>query len=264
MGYSPGFSRGLDGWFYIGKRVGGGFYTLEEIDIARAAIERWMDNQSAAEIARRLVNLQQQRQIETRLLDQKAHRILHDDVLPLLHTALLAEPQGKAASAISEAHQQISRLLRDAPPLPPVEIARNGLFAALETIARNEANLLKARLTYEVDDRAMQSAAALPPDAAETIFYASRECLRNIQKHTRPSVDEGLKIRIRAVVDGMLQISIENNGTGKETGGDYPTPPGGQGIRLHNAMLAVFGGGMRLEYLENGDTRVTISLPVDS
>jgi signal transduction histidine kinase len=246
---------------FISERSGGGFYTQEEIEIARAAVQRWMDSLAAAEIARRLVNLQQQKQTETRLLDQKSRRILHDDILPLLHTALLTDPHSPAAIQITEAHQQISRLLREAPPPPPAEIASSGLFTALERIARSEADLLQARLVMDIGDRAVQAAASLPSDTAETVFYAARECLRNIQKHTQPTGDGVLEIRIRSEVSGMLQIIIENNGISRGTDDDTLSSSG-QGIQLHNAMLAVFGGGLRLEKLDSGNTRVTISVPI--
>lgn len=251
-------TRGLDGWLFIGNHSDGGFYTQEEINIARAAVLRLMDSLAAAEIARRLVNLQQQKQAETRLLDQRTRQILHDDILPLLHTALLTDPHGPAAAQITEAHRLISGLLREAPPPPPAEIARSGLFAALEQLARKEASLLKADMEIEFDSQAVNAGFSLPPDAAETVYYAVRECLRNIAKHVRASNEEALKIKLRGTVDGMLEISLENNGINTS-----PTVvTSGEGIRLHNAMLAVFGGGIQLERLENVRTLAVIRLPL--
>jgi hypothetical protein len=252
-------TRGLDGWLFIGNHTNGGFYTQEEINIARAAVLRLMDSLAAAEIARRLVNLQQQKQAETRLLDQRSRQVLHDDILPLLHTALLTDPHGPAAGQITEAHRLISGLLREAPPPPPSEIARAGLFAAVEQLARKEAGLLKADLEIEIDIQAVHAASALPPDAAETVYYAVRECLRNIVKHARASSSESMKIKLQATVNGMLEISLENNGLDTNL---PETASTGEGIRLHNAMLAVFGGGIQLERLDNGRTLALIRLPL--
>jgi hypothetical protein len=254
-------TRGLDGWLLIGDHSDGGFYTQEEISITRAAVQRLLDSMAAAEIARRLVNLQHQKQAETRLLDQKSRQILHDDILPLLHTALLTDPHGPSSTQITEAHRLISGLLREAPPPPPSEIAHSGLFSAIERIARSEAELLKADLTMEFTDQAAQAAASLPPDAAETVFYAVRECLRNIGKHSRASGSEPLKIKIQAVVNGMLEICLENTGDIKPSG-QPETASTGEGIRLHNAMLAVFGGGIHLERTGYGHTRAVIRLPI--
>lgn len=252
--------RGLDGWLFLGKHTNHGFYTKEDIEIARSAVERWMDNQSAAEIARRLVSLQQESRISSRLLDQKARRILHDDILPLLHTALISDSKSPAAIQITEAHHQISQLLREAPPPPPPEIAAHGLFTAIRQIANSEAELLHADLNVDVDPQAEQAAASLSADAAEAVYHAVRESLRNIQKHTYLPEDERLKIKITSKADGLLFIQIENNGTDRYD--NKSVTDGGQGIKLHNAMLAEFGGGMRLENPSDRIARVTIVIPV--
>ena len=255
-------SRGLEGWLFIGERANGGFYTMEEIKIARAASERLMDIQTAAEVARRLVVLQRKQQIETRLLDQKARQVLHDEILPLLHTALLTDPKSPAAAQITSAHQQISQLLREAPPPPPADIARHGLFSVLKKTAQTEAAFMHASLKFEIDPQVEAAGLRLSPEAAETIFYAFRECLRNIQQHSRQVDGLPIEIKISAKLDGVLKIMIENNGGSKETNAENSPVSSGQGLSLHNAMLAVFGGGLRLEYLDHGITRVTISLPV--
>ncbi len=254
-------SRGLDGWLLIGKHTDGGFFTREEINIARAAVLRLMDSLSAAEIARRLVNLQRQKQTETRLLDQRSRQILHDDILPLLHTALLTAPHGPAAVQLTEAHRLISNLLREAPPPPPSEIARSGLLPAVELLARNEAGLMKAELVLDIADRATKAGSTLSQEEAETLYYAVRECFRNISKHAQAPGRAVLKITLKATVNDMLEISIRNNGDNK-TCVSMETASTGEGLRLHNAMLAVFGGGIHLEQLSNGDTRVIIRLPL--
>ncbi|MEI8130852.1 MAG: hypothetical protein WCG34_00365 [Leptolinea sp.] len=254
-------SRGLEGWLFIGERNDGGFYTMEDIKVARSASERLMDIQTAAEVARRLVVLQRKQQIETRLLDQKARQVLHDEILPLLHTALLMDPKSPAASQITAAHKQISQLLREAPPPPPADIASNGLFSVLKKTAQNEAVFLHANLVFEVDPQVEAAASRLPPEAAETLFYAVRECLRNIQRHTQIEDGQPIDINVSGSSNGALQIIIENNGAAIITNGNNMVSSSGQGLSLHNALLAVFGGGLRLEHLENGNTKVSISLP---
>ncbi|BCY17997.1 histidine kinase [Leptolinea sp. HRD-7] len=254
-------SRGLDGWLYIGKHSDGGFFTREEINIARAAVLRLMDSLAAAEIARRLVNLQRQKQTETRLLDQRSRQILHDDILPLLHTSLLTASYGASAAQISEAHRLISNLLREAPPPPPSEIARSGLLPAIEQLARSEAELMKAELSVDMGDRVIKASLSLSQEEAETVYYAVRECLRNIGKHVQAPTHTVLKVTLKASVNEMFEISIWNNGIEKAPG-SYQTASTGEGLRLHNAMLAVFGGGIHLEHLSGGETRVIIRLPI--
>ena len=81
--------RGLIGALLLGEKRDGGLYTQEEIEIGRAAGERLIDSEASAELARRLITLQRQRLAESQILDRRTRRVLHDDVLPKIHTALL-------------------------------------------------------------------------------------------------------------------------------------------------------------------------------
>jgi signal transduction histidine kinase len=73
----------------LGEKRDGGLYTQEEIEIARASGERLIDTQASIELARRLMALQRQRLAQTQVLDRQTRRILHDDILPSLHAAML-------------------------------------------------------------------------------------------------------------------------------------------------------------------------------
>ena len=61
--------------------------------------------------------------------------MLHDEVLPLIHTAMLSLSAGKPADVafkqLSDAHQEVSNLLRDLPMTTTPDIARLGLIATL-------------------------------------------------------------------------------------------------------------------------------------
>ena len=81
--------RGLMGILLLGEKRDGSLYTQEEIEIARAAGERLLDARAARELARRLLLVQRTRLADEYLQDVRVRRALHDDVLPLLHTALL-------------------------------------------------------------------------------------------------------------------------------------------------------------------------------
>src|SRR5439155_25530159 len=82
--------RGLIGVLLLGEKRNGGLYTQEEIEIARASGERLIDTQASAEMARRLMALQRQRLMESQVVDRRTRRMLHDDVLPRIHAAILA------------------------------------------------------------------------------------------------------------------------------------------------------------------------------
>ncbi len=57
--------------------------------MARAPGERLIDASAITEVARRLMGLQRERLVESRLIDQQTRRMLHDEVLPELHSVLL-------------------------------------------------------------------------------------------------------------------------------------------------------------------------------
>lgn len=89
--------RGLVGALLLGEKSGGGLYTQEEIEIARATGERLIDTQASAAMAQRLMALQRQRMSGSQVLDRRTRRVLHDDILPQLHTAMLALSVGRGS-----------------------------------------------------------------------------------------------------------------------------------------------------------------------
>src|SRR4029078_4987915 len=159
--------RGLIGALLLGDKRDGGLYTQEEIEIARAAGERLIDTQASAEMARRLMTLQRQRLAESQVVDRRTRRVLHDDVLPQLHTVMLLlqstsmderpktkdessehsadqrssaddqlssfvlRPSSEAISILADVHRQIANLLHAMPATAAPELARLGLIDAL-------------------------------------------------------------------------------------------------------------------------------------
>ena len=100
--------RGLIGVLLLGEKRDGGLYSQEEIEIARASGERIIDTKASAEMAQRLMALQRRRLAESQVLDRRARRVLHDDVLPLLHTAMLALMSGEGRKAPISPRRPIS------------------------------------------------------------------------------------------------------------------------------------------------------------
>src|SRR5262249_10871208 len=133
--------RGLIGVLLLGAKRDGGLYTQEEIEIARASGERLIDTQASAEMAGRLMALQRQRLAESQVLDRRARRVLHDEVLPRLHAAMLKlsvqgqdqapQPAAEGLALLADVHRQISDLLHELPPAAAPAVARLGLLGAL-------------------------------------------------------------------------------------------------------------------------------------
>jgi signal transduction histidine kinase len=254
-----GSTRGQIGVLLLGEKQADGPYTQEEIEIARAAAERILDTHASSELARRLMALQRQRLAETQVLDQRTRRLLHDDVLPRLHAALLglqSNPQA-AAQSLTEAHRQIAGLLRELPAAAPA-VARLGLVGALEQVLRDELPDAFDAVNWEVDPAARLH--EIPSLTAEVLFYAAREALRNAARHGRGGENRPLLLRITLAAAPILTVQIEDNGVGLEAA--QTAGGSGSGLALHSAMLAVVGGTLAIESAAGAFTRVTMTLPV--
>ncbi|MEW5867765.1 MAG: ATP-binding protein [Chloroflexota bacterium] len=261
--------RGLCGLLLLGEKKDGGLYTQEEIEIARSAGERLMDMQAGAEMARRLMGLQRQRLAESQVLDRRTRRVLHDDILPRLHAAMLslssADPAGELAETVNlmgEVHRQIANLLRELPAATTPEVARLGLAGALRQVVEGELNGAFDQVTWEVAPEAEHKADHLPHLAAEVLFYAAREAIRNAARHARPVPSDGpLHLRIAVSWQEGLEVRIEDNGIGMEQSA-ASQGGSGQGLALHSTLLAVVGGSLSVESISGASTCICLNLPV--
>jgi len=271
-------AEGLIGLLLLGEKSDGGLYTQEEIDIARAGGERLMDALASAELARRLLVLQRQRLAESQVVDQRTRRVLHDDVLPQLHAALLhlhseaaaqsAPATAEAAALLAAAHRQIAELLRELPAGPLPDVARLGLVDALRKSVAGEFARSFDAVDWALTPEAEARARALPDLTAEVLFYAAREALRNAARHARRG-QAAAPLRVRLAVtlpraDG-LELTIEDDGAGVDSadgaggvGSPASTSSSGQGLALHATLLAVVGGTLTVESQPGAFTRVRL------
>jgi signal transduction histidine kinase len=258
--------RGLIGLLLLGEKLDGGLYTQEEIEIARASGERLIDTQASAEMARRLMALQRQRLSQGQVLDMRARRALHDDVLPRLHAAMLASPplggiEGgeDLITLLSDVHRQISDLLRDLPTSTAPQVARLGLVGALRQAVDEELGGAFDTLDWHIEPEVEQKARRIPSLTAEVLFYAAREAVRNAARHGRDETSSRpLRLDIAIHWREGLCILVEDNGVGIGTGETSK----GQGLALHSTMMAVVGGSLALESVPGVYTRVSLMLPV--
>jgi len=254
--------RGLIGVLLLGEKRDGGLYTQEEIEIARAGGERLIDAQAGAEMARRLMALQRERLAHSQVLDQRARRALHDDVLPRLHAALLTLNSGRqeeVAALLTQAHRQIADLLREMPTAVVPEVARWGLVEALRRAVEEEFGQTFDQVAWDIEPQAEREARLLPPVIAEVLFCAAREAIRNAARHGRgQDASRPLHLRVGATWRDGLEIAIEDDGVGL---GQAVTETSGQGLALHGTMMAVVGGTLTIESIPGTSTRVTLALP---
>jgi signal transduction histidine kinase len=263
--------RGLIGLLRLEAKSDGGPYAQEEIEIARASGERLIDLGASAEMARRLMELQRQRLIESQVLDRRARRVLHDDILPRLHAVMLALSAAEGGAAqeplaqLGEAHRQIADLLRDMPGAANPDIARLGLFAALRRLVEDELGGDFAEVTWEVRPEAESAAEALPLVTAEVLFYAAREAMRNAARHGRRPGGGPVQLRVEAEARAGLQLAVADNGAEAGRGpGEDSKSGSGQGLALHSTLLAVVGGTLSAERPASGGRRITLALPAQA
>lgn len=257
--------RGLIGALLLGEKRDGGLYTQEEIEVARASGERLIDTQASAEMARRLMALQRQRLAESQVLDRRARRVLHDDVLPQLHAAMLTlsgdEQAAEVVSVLADAHRQVSHLLREMPALAVPEVVRLGLVDALRHTVEEEWGDVFEDVVWRVTPEAEQRARAVPSFTAEVLFCAAREAIRNAARHGRRG-DHSRALNLCVVMawrDG-LEVVIEDDGVGLDAAGPSQEG-GGQGLALHSTMMVVVGGTLSVESVPDTYTRVVLRLP---
>ncbi len=232
--------RGLIGMLLLGPKRDGGLYTQEEIEIARAGGERLIDTQASAEMARRLMALQRRRLAESQVLDQRTRRVLHDEVLPQLHAAMLmlggAAPDAPGLALLAGVHRQIADLLRDLPAAPAPALARSGLLDALQTLVQDEFRDAFDAVTWDVAPEAAALAGSVPALSAEVLYYAAREMIRNAARHGRGG-DRGRPLHLRVAVTAQngLQIAIEDDGSGLAAPGGAGGSGQGPGAAQHAA-----------------------------
>jgi signal transduction histidine kinase len=232
-------------------------------------------------MSRRLMALQRQRLAETQLLDQRARRMLHDDILPQLHTAMLTlaaqvdpgQTVSEMVASLGDIHRQLSDLLRALPSSGASQISRLGLMAALRQAVDEEMDGAFDAVAWQVSPEMEQRAREVPTLAAEVIFYAAREAMRNAAHHGRNGdTARPLHLSVTARWHDGLEIGIEDDGVGMSAAwrsGESTR----QGLALHSTMMAIVGGSLAVEsapgnrpLAETGDyrTRVVLTLPQGS
>jgi len=192
---------------------------------------------------------------------------LHDEVLPRLHTALLelsadgqtgADKPEQVISDLSSVHRQISDLLYALPRLNAPEVSQLGLFEALRRTVTGELSGCFDSVTWNVPTDVEGCTREIQPLAAEVVFFAAREALRNAAKHANPA--DILALNITASWEKGLEIVIEDNGVGPL---EMKSESSGQGLILHSTMMAVIGGSLALERAPGSPTRLILRLPED-
>ena len=263
--------RGLIGVLLIGEKRTGGLYMQEEIETARAAGERLIDLKASVELASRLATLERQHLTQNQIIDQQTRRVLHDEILPLVHTTLLTltsendSLREESVALLSSVHRQLSDLLRSMAATTSPDVHRLGLLDALRQVVDRDLEGCFDRVDWQVGEEAESQVNLLPTLEAEVLFFAAREALRNSARYGRTENGKPFEVVIRVAYKDCLQLEIEDNGKGVETLSTMEPDPehsrSGQGLTLHSTLMAVIGGSLSLDSQRGQYTRVVLSLP---
>ena len=258
--------RGLIGLLLLGTKADGGIYTREEVEIARASGERLIDTVACARMAQRLVALQRRRLAQSQVVDRRARQVLHDDVLPRMHAAMLqlsGLPRDTASGVVeelSDVHRRLSDLLHEIPTPTSAHVERLGLLGALRRMVQDEFAQVFAGVEWDVDERAQERAQAVSGMEGEVVFLAAREAIRNAARHAHGADSaRAVTLTITARHHEGLELTVEDDGIGLAGAPDAGAP--GHGVALHSTMMAVIGGAWVSDSRPGEYTRVALLLP---
>lgn len=247
-----------DAYLILGQKGNGGLFAEEEIEIARITGTWLVHSIFLEETGNILEELQRKKIQEQRLSDQKTRQILHDEILPEIHSLILEISNDKSgnfnslyANSLTELHKRISSLLREMSDTG-LEISRLGLIPMIQKLQDTEAKDL--RIIWEIDPKTNSEVENYLPEVQEVLYYAFRESLRNAVKYSG-DLRSGVVIRIQ--YENGLSIQIKNE-IGKDP---ISVRSSGQGLKIHSALLRIFHGSLTLEFPSPKEALIRIFIP---
>jgi len=250
----------------LGYKVGGGDYTAEEMDVARAAMQRIADLVAGEQVARLTMSLLRRRIAEVKVLSAQNRRVLHDDVLPQLHAAILrlevcGDPE--AMAALADAHKTLSAMVRQMGAAVPERLEREGLVVALRRALEHDFRDAFESVEWRVDESAVRRITRdVPPFVGEVVFAAAQEAIRNAARHGRGD-DSTRPLRLTIEMNWLegLRLVVRDDGVGVTASNSQSNGGTGSGLLFHSTMLAVVGGWMRVEGAAGRGTSVIVVVP---
>lgn len=259
-------SHGTTGSLLLGSRLDRRGYAAEEIELARACGERLLDTVAGERIARLLMELLRRRLAELQVLGTRHKRVLHDEVLPDIHLALLRLGEvPEASQALARAHRTISELLHAGPKPAASQIESRGLIDALRDAVERDFAAEFHSVAWEIDE----VVGRLPKGevrglVGEVVYFAVLEVVRNAARHA--SGDDPrrpVNLRITAAWKDGLEIMVADDGVGFHA--DAHRPGSREGLLFHSTMMAVVGGKLTIESTPEGTgTIVRVWTPVEA
>lgn len=283
--------RGLAATLYLGPREDGGVFTDEDMNLAQACGQRILDTLSDHEAMQAVASLLRRRVVDVKLLGAQQRRVLHDEILPQMHLALLhleklrslpeaslrpGAPSGgvqtvqavdEAIQIISQTHRSLAAMMRATAPGAPHRLERDGLMNAIQTMLEQDFQQAFDEVNWAVsEETAARISESLSPAIAELLFAAVQEALRNAARHARGAdVHRHLRLTFSATWEpgSAMEILVADNGVGLASADRSTTGTGG-GLLTHSTLLAIAGGSLVVKSEPDAGVAVSIVLPVET
>jgi signal transduction histidine kinase len=246
--------RGVVARLVLGPRVDGAGYTSADLEVARACGQRILDAVGEFVAAQAIASLARRRGLEAELSAALPRRVLHDDVLPRLHLAMLRLealrarlPAARVAASagasgaleqptqveessdaseeleavvreLGQAHHDLAALMR-ATPIVNKRHLEHGLVSALHAALDGEFRGTFDELTFDAPEDARIAADALTPIIADLLLGAVQEALRNAGRHGRGSdLHRQLGVRVTLAADERaVTVTVADDGIGLQS-----------------------------------------------
>ncbi|HEY1350744.1 MAG TPA: ATP-binding protein [Ktedonobacteraceae bacterium] len=278
---------GLAATLYLGPRQDGGVFTDEDMNLAQACGQRILDTLSDHEAMQAVASLLRRRVVDVKLLGAQQRRVLHDEILPQMHLALLhlerlrSLPQagpgtcGQTVQAVDEAieiisatHRRLAAMMRATAPTAPHRLERDGLMNAIQAMLEQDFQHAFDEIDWDVsEESAARIDESISPAIAELLFAAVQEALRNAARHARGSdIHRHLRLTFRAIWHpsaSAVEILVADNGVGKANADQSTTGTGG-GLLTHSTLLAIAGGSLAVKSGPDAGVTVRIVLPLET
>ncbi len=274
---------GLVAKLYLGPRQDRAGFTDEDMDLAHACGQRILDTLRDHEAMLTVASLLKRRIVDVKLQSAQQRRVLHDEILPQMHLALLrletlrpyiqsqddvppsVEPAlNEAVEIISQAHRRLAAMMRATTTSAPHRLERDGMMHAIHAMIAQDFQQAFDEVEWDVsEETAYHIDEIVPPAIAELIFAAVQEALRNAARHARGSdVHRRLRLTLRAACNPHLEIVVADDGVGIVSASSSTTGTGG-GLLTHSALLAIAGGSLTVKSAPGEGVSVRILLPAE-
>jgi signal transduction histidine kinase len=271
---------------YLGPRQDGAVFSDEDMDLAHACGQRILDTLRDHEAMQAVAGLLRHRIVDVKLLGAQQRRVLHDEILPQMHLALLnletvrrfVDGQSRQATSvatraavneaieqISDAHRRLAAMMRATTPSAPHRLERDGMMHAIHTMITHDFHQAFDEIEWDVPEETAQCIDdVVPPALAELIFAAVQEALRNAARHARGAdVHRRLRLTLKASFHPHLEIIVADDGVGIISASSSTTGTSG-GLLTHSALLAIAGGSLTVKSTPGEGVTVRILLPAEA